>query len=278
MNLKSRKKFINALYYILLTVCALVVLYPLFLMLATSLKTNPEVMSNPMGWPSKLNFNGYKQVLSIGHFLNYYKNSIFVTAVSLFVILVVSIMAAYPLARFKFRFNKAFYVYFLFGIMLPIRLAVVDLFMVLNTLNLFDSLWGLILIYSAMGIPFSVFIITGFMQDLPKEIEEAARVDGCSDLRILVQIFLPLIRPAVATALIYNFIPIWNDFYFPLIFLRDEALKTVPLGTAIFFGQFQTNWPTAFAALNLAIIPPMLFYLLMSKQFIKGLTAGAVKG
>lgn len=273
-----KKHMINAFYYIFLLICVLAVLYPLFLMVVTSLKTNPEVISNPMGWPSKLNWSGYKQVLSLGSFLGYYRNSIFVTTISLVVILVVSTMAAYPLARMKFRFNKSIYVFFLFGIMLPIRLAVIDLFMVLNSLNLFDSLWGLILIYSAMGIPFSVFIITGFMQDLPREIEEAARVDGASDLRILIQIFLPLIRPSVATALIYNFIPIWNDFYFPLIFIRNEALKTVPLGTTIFFGQYSTNYPTAFAALNMAIIPPMLFFLVMSKHFIKGLTAGAVKG
>jgi len=278
MNNQIKKRLLNVMYYLILFVCMAVVIYPIFLMLATSFKTNPEVMTNPMGWPKKMNWNGYRQVLSSGNFLRYYGNSAFVTMMSLLVILVTSIMAAYPLSRFRFKFNRTFYVYFLFGIMLPIRLAVVDLFMVLNTIHLFDSLWGLILIYSAMGIPFSVFIITGFMQDIPKEIEEAARVDGCSDFRILLQIFLPLVRPAVATALVYNFIPIWNDFYFPLIFIRTEALKTVPLGTAIFFGQYQTNWPTAFAALNMAIIPPMLFYLLMSKQFIKGLTAGAVKG
>jgi len=278
MNNQTKKRLLNVMYYLILLVSMAVVIYPIFLMLATSLKTNPEVMTNPMGWPKKLNWNGYRQVLGSGNFLRYYANSAFVTTISLLVIVVTSIMAAYPLSRFRFKFNRPIYVYFLFGIMLPIRLAVVDLFMVLNTVNLFDSLWGLILIYSAMGIPFSVFIITGFMQDIPKEIEEAARVDGCSDIRILLQIFLPLVRPAVATALVYNFIPIWNDFYFPLIFIRNEALKTVPLGTAIFFGQYQTNWPTAFAALNMAIIPPMLFYLLMSKQFIKGLTAGAVKG
>lgn len=278
MNNQIKKRLLNVMYYLILFACMAVVIYPIFLMLATSFKTNPEVMTNPMGWPKKMNWNGYRQVLSSGNFLRYYGNSAFVTLMSLLVILVTSIMAAYPLSRFRFKFNRTFYVYFLFGIMLPIRLAVVDLFLVLNTINLFDSLWGLILIYSAMGIPFSVFIITGFMQDIPKEIEEAARVDGCSDFRILLQIFLPLVRPAVATALVYNFIPIWNDFYFPLIFIRTEALKTVPLGTAIFFGQYQTNWPTAFAALNMAIIPPMLFYLLMSKQFIKGLTAGAVKG
>jgi raffinose/stachyose/melibiose transport system permease protein len=143
---------------------------------------------------------------------------------------------------------------------------------------LYDNLWALILIYTAMGIPFSILIIVGFMKDLPEELAEAAKMDGCNDLRMLWTIFVPLIRPAIVTAVIYNFIPIWNDFFFPLIFIESDELKTVQLGTALFFGQYQTQWPLVFSALTLAVIPPLILYLLLSKHFIKGLTSGAIKG
>lgn len=278
MNYKQKKLLQNSLIYFILLVCVLVVLYPLFIMLITSFKTNMEVLSKPLALPESWTFDSYKRVLGESDFFLFYRNSIFVTGMSLLLIVVVSVLASYPIARFRIRFNKAVYLYFILGVMLPIRLAVVDLYNTLQTFGLYDNLWGLILIYTAMGIPFSILILTGFLQDLPREIEEAAIMDGCGDFKVLFLILTPLIRPAIATAAIYNFIPIWNDFYFPLIFLKSEALKTVPLGTAIFFGQFQTEWPIVFAALSLAILPPLLFYLILSKQFIKGLTSGSIKG
>lgn len=255
-----------------------VVCYPLFIMLVTSFKSNLEVIKRPLGLPQYWSFDAYAKVLELANFGLLYRNSFVITIVSLSIILIVSLLASYPLARFPFRGNRLIYFYFIFGVMLPIRLAVVDLFGLLQSLGLYDNLLGLILIYSAMGIPFSILIICGFLQELPKEIEESAKMDGCSDIRLLRSIIAPLVRPALATAAIYNFIPIWNDFYFPLIFLKSDVLKTVPLGTAIFFGQYQTDWPTVFAALTMSIVPPLLVYLILSKNFIKGLTAGALKG
>lgn len=255
-----------------------VVLYPLFLVLITSFKTNREVMTQPFSLPQGINWQSYETVLNHTNYLLYYRNSIIVTVVSLLLIILVSTLAAYALGRYEFRGNQLIYFYFLVGMMIPIRLGVINLFQIFQSLNLFDNLLALILIYTAMGIPFSVFIITAYVRQIPREMLEAAQIDGCNDWQILTKIYLPLLRPAVATAAIYHFVPIWNDFYFPLIFIKSEHLKTVPLGTAIFFGQFQTDWPTAFAALALAILPAIIFYLLMSKQFIEGLTAGAVKG
>lgn len=278
MNYKRKKILLNSITYIILSICMLVVLYPIFIMIITSFKSNMEVLTRPLGLPSKWSFSSYMKVLELSHFFTYYKNSFIITGISLLLTVVTAALASYPLARFQFRLNKAIYLFFIFGVMLPIRLAVIDLFNLLQYLGLYNNLWGLIFIYTAMGIPFSILIITGFMLSLPKGIEEAARMDGCGDMKLLGWILVPLIRPAIATTAIYNFIPIWNDFFFPLIFLKDESLKTVPLGTAIFFGQFQTQWPTVFAALTLAILPPLIFYLLLSGQFIKGLTAGAVKG
>ncbi|MEC5422938.1 carbohydrate ABC transporter permease [Virgibacillus sp. C22-A2] len=275
-NWKSR--LVNIFVYLVLIIASLIILYPLFVMIMTSIKTNMEVLVNPFGFPEKINFESYKNVFELGDFFTYFRNSIFITAVSLFVLLLVTVMASYALSRYKFFGNRYIYFYFIIGAMLPARLATVNMYQIINGLNLFDTLWALILIYIAMTIPISVFIVTGFMAELPREMEESARIDGASDSRILFSIWVPLIRPALATVAIYNFIPVWNEFFFPLIFISSDELKPLPLGISVFFGQYQSDWPTAFAALTIAILPPLLFYLVASKHFIKGLTAGALKG
>jgi raffinose/stachyose/melibiose transport system permease protein len=274
----KKDRLLDLLAYLFLIIAAIVVVYPLFVMLITSLKTNMEVLVNPFGLPTEFNFEGYQYVLETGNFPIFFRNSIFITLVSLSVLLLVTVMASYPLSRFSFFGNRMIYFYFIIGAMLPSRLATVNLYQVVNGLGLFDTLWALILIYIAMTIPISVFIIAGFMAELPKELEESAHIDGASDSRILFSIWVPLLRPALATVAIFNFIPIWNEFFFPLIFISSENLKPLPLGLATFFGQYQSDWPTAFAALTIAILPPLIFYLIASKHFIKGLTAGALKG
>ena len=274
----KKDRVLDLFAYLLLIIAAIVVIYPLFVMIITSLKTNMEVLVNPFGLPTELNFEGYKYVLRTGNFPIFFRNSIFITLVSLFVLLLVTVMASYPLSRFSFFGNRMVYFYFIIGAMLPTRLATVNLYQVINGLGLFDTLWALIFIYIAMTIPISVFIIAGFMAELPRELEESAHMDGASDSRILFSIWVPLLRPALATVAIFNFIPIWNEFFFPLIFISSDHLKPLPLGLATFFGQYQSDWPTAFAALTIAILPPLIFYLIASKHFIKGLTAGALKG
>lgn len=275
---KMKLKPKNILTHFLMWICCFIVIYPLLIMLVTPFKTQMEVFKSPFGLPSDFKFDNFDTVFESGNFALYYKNSIFVTGIALMLIIIVSILASYVLSRWQFKGNKILYFYFLLGVMLPIRLGVIQLFNIFQKLGLIDTLWSLIIVYTAMGIPFSIFILTGFMKDIPKELEEAAIIDGCSSFKILLKIFIPLIRPAIATIAIYHFIPIWNDVYFPLVFIKNNAYKTIPLGVSVFFGQHQTHWPTVFAALSTAAIPVLVFYILMSKQFIKGLTAGAVKG
>lgn len=255
-----------------------IVIYPIVIMVFTSLKTPLEVFQNPLGLPRSPNLEGYHIVWSMGNFVGYFQNSVFVTTISLVVILTVSTLAAYALGRFRFRGDRFVYLFFLAGMMIPIRLGVINLFEIFRALRLIDNLWALIATYAAMGIPFSVLIISSFVRTIPKDLEEAARIDGASELGILLRIVVPLLKPALATAAIYHFVPIWNDFYFPLTFIHTDSLKTLPLGTAIFFGQFDTNWPVAFAALTTAALPALICYFFLSKLFIKGLTAGAIKG
>lgn len=147
----------------------------------------------------------------------------------------------------------------------------------MKDLGLTNSLWSLIFIYTATGIPLSVLILTGFFRTMPKELEEAARIDGCSDIKVFWHILMPLMRPALATVGIISFIQAWNDFFFPLIFIQDEMKKTIPVGMLTLFGEYSTDWSILFAGLTLSSLPMIIIFLLASKQFMEGLTAGSVK-
>jgi raffinose/stachyose/melibiose transport system permease protein len=186
-------------------------------------------------------------------------------------------MAAYALARYRFRGNEAIYLFFLSGLMVPLKLAIIPLFIQLATLGLVDTHLGLILVYTAMGLPSAIFILTGFLRTLPTEPEESARIDGASEARIMWSIMLPLARPAMVIAGIHNAVPIWNDFFFPLVMVQTDRLKTLPQGLTVFMGEYNTEWGVLFAGLTLAALPITLVYMALSRQFIAGLTHGAVK-
>ena len=165
-----------------------------------------------------------------------------VTLASTALVLICSSLAAYALSRYQFRLNTFCYVFFLAGIMIPIRLGILPLFMLMRDLRLLNNHWSLILTYAASGMPMSVFLLTGFFKTIPKDHEYSARIDGCNDIQIFYRIMIPLARPGLATVTIVNFVPWWNDFFFPLLFIQSDRLKTIPLGMTIFFGQYMTDW------------------------------------
>lgn len=266
-----------ATYGILLAWCV-VVLFPLYTMLVNSVKPRKDIFRNPFSLPWPLELEGYQTAWSDGRFDLYFRNSIFVTLTSLLLIVLLGSLAAYALAMWRSRWSTVLYVFFIAGLMIPIRLGTINIFQIIRALGLTDKVVSLIPVYVAMGLPIAVFVLTAFIRSLPSELIDAAHVDGAGELRIYWSVILPLIRPAVATVVIFNLIPIWNDLWFPLIFIRAESQRTVILGVSLLFGQYQSNWTRVLAALSLSAIPILLLYLLMSKQFIKGLTAGAVKG
>ena len=262
---------------LLLANTGLVVL-PLYFMILSSLKTTREIFQRPFGLPATPVWQNYAAVWQAAHFSTYFRNSIVVTVASMVLILVAGTLAAYALGRYRFPGNDWIFLYFLTGIMVPIRLAIVPLFVLMRDLNLLGTHWSLILVYAASGLPSAIFILTGFFRTLPRDLDSAARIDGAGELNVLVRVMLPLVRPALAIVTVYNIIPIWNDFFFPLLFLHENRLKTLPLGLTVFFGEYATNWALLFAGLTLAAAPVIGLYVLMSQQFIKGLTAGAIKG
>jgi raffinose/stachyose/melibiose transport system permease protein len=186
-------------------------------------------------------------------------------------------MAAYGLANWSSRASRYLLLAFLAGLMIPIRIASINLLSLVRDLGLMDSLAGLFPIYVAMGLPVGVFVLTEFIRTVPKEILNAARIDGAGTVKIFVRIVLPLTRPALATVAIFNLVNLWNDLWFPLIVIRSDDQRTLMLGVTRLFGQYQTEWNKVLAVLTCASVPIILLYLLLSKQFIKGLTAGAVK-
>lgn len=267
----------QSLLYLLFGLYGLGVLYPLWLMILSSFKSSREIFSSPFALPQRWQFSNYLDAWSQGNFTVYFGNSVFVTLTSLLLVLVLGSLAAYPLGRYAFRGKRWLMMYFLAGLMLPLRLGILPLFFLMRWLGLFNTPWALICIYVASAMPFSIFVLANFFETIPKELEEAARIDGANELRIYAQVMMPLMRPALATVTIFNVVPWWNDFFFPLIFIRAERYKTLPLGLFSFFGEHQNNWALLFAGLTITALPLLVAYALASKHIVRGLTSGALK-
>jgi raffinose/stachyose/melibiose transport system permease protein len=276
--MKHKSKFSNLGTYAILTFWSFVVLFPVWTMIVNSFKPKRDIFADPFWLPKTWTLEGYKNALSAGRFDLYFRNSLIVTITSIALILFFGSLAAYALARWRSRFSSAIYIFFILGLLIPIRLGTLSIIQIVKTLGVNDTLAGLIPVYVAMGIPIAVLVITAFIRSLPKDLIDAASIDGASEWQIYRTIIVPLVRPALATVAIFNLIPVWNDFWFPLILVRQEAARTVPLGVSLLFGQYQTNWNNILSALSLASLPIIVLYLLMASQFIKGLTAGAIKG
>ena len=276
--IKIKDGLVRSLLYITLIIYAASIFSPILLMLLTSLKSNKEIFTNPYGLPYVFNLDNYIKLIKISNYLVYFKNSIIVAVTSIFLILIFSSLASFVIAKYQFTGNRFLYFYFIAGLIIPIKLGTIGILKTMITLHLFDHIASLIIVNVAMGIPFGVFVLTDFIRMIPEELSNSARIDGCSEPKIFYKIILPLIRPALAAVAIINFIPIWNDFWFPLILIRSDHMKTIPLATALLYGQYETNYGLIFAVLSMASLPVIIFYLILSRQFIKGLSSGALKG
>ena len=277
MTLRQGEGLKHGAIQALLILNAVVMVYPLVVMVLSAFKTNAELFVSPFALPESFAPTNAVRVWQETNFLRYLGNSAIVTTSAVLGILVIGTMAAYALARYPFRFSAVVFLFFLSGLMVPLKLAVIPLFIQLDALGLIDTRAGLVLVYVAMGLPSAIFILTGFLRSLPGELEEAARMEGASELRIMLLIMLPLARPAMVIAAIQNAVPIWNDFFFPLVFITSERLKTLPQGLTVFMGEYNTDWGVLFAGLSLAALPIIAVYVVLSRQFIDGMTQGAVK-
>jgi raffinose/stachyose/melibiose transport system permease protein len=275
----QKERFLSrfGIYFLLFLQC-MVIVFPLLLMVMSSFKENREIFRTPFKLPGSLYLENYKELFLESNYLRYFLNSILVSSAAIILTLLVSSLAAYAISKYRFPLNRFVFFYFLAGLMIPIRLGTINIIQIFIRLNLYDNLLSLIIIYAAYGIPPGILIFSGFMREIPNELSDSARVDGCSEISIFRRIIVPLIGPAIVVVAVYNLIPIWNDFWFPLVLINSDNLMTIPLATAKLFGKHETNYGLIFTILTVAAIPPMILFATLSRYFIKGLTAGAVKG
>ncbi len=265
------------LLQVLLIANSILMLYPIIIMIFSAFKETGEIYDRPFAVPDFTNLVNFDKIIAQTNFLVYLGNSFVVTGGAIFLILTLGSMAAYGLARYRFWGSTFIFLFFLSGLMVPLKLAIIPLFIQFRNLGILDTRLSLILLYTAMGLPSTIFIMTGFIRTLPTELEDAARIDGASELRIMTSIMLPLTRPAMIIAAIHNAVPTWNDFFFPLVFIQTDARKTLPQGLTTFMGEFNTDWGALFAGLTLSALPIVVVYIVLSRQFIAGMTSGALK-
>jgi raffinose/stachyose/melibiose transport system permease protein len=257
----------------------IICLAPVVLVVMNSMKSRAAIFSSPLSFPTPQTFDlvGFTTALSKGNFISYFINSLIITCGSIFFVLLFGAMAAFALSEYRFRGNMLLGLYLSLGIMIPIRLGTIGILNIMVATDLVNTHIGLILVYTAQGLPLAIFILSEFMRQVSDDLKNAARIDGLSEYAIFFKLVLPLTRPAIATVAVFSMIPIWNDLWFPLILAPGEATKTVTLGAQSFIGQYVTNWNAVLATLTLAILPVLVLYLTFSRQLIRGITAGAVK-
>lgn len=251
--------------------------FPYLYMVMISFKSQSDFFQNPVSFFTSFTFENYVRVLQMD-IPRYFLNSIIVSVVSVIAVVILAAMASYPFSRMKFRLNRPLFFLFLAGMMIPVHTTLIPLYILVREWGWYDTLLALIGPYIAFSLPVSVFILTQFMQEIPRELEDAARIDGCSHFRMFWKIHFPLSTPAIATVAIYNFIQIWNEFVFVLVLTSSPENKTLPLGLRDFYGEFSVNVPGIMAALVLGTLPLLVAYFISQEKVVKGLAAGAVKG
>ncbi len=257
---------------------AVIVLLPFLWTLATSLKPLQEVNKYPPEWiSSNLTLMPYRDMFFYLPFSTYTLNSLIVAFASMALTLVIGSLAAYAFARFQFKGRNLSLLVFLLSQMLPGASIIIPLFQLLQKIGLYDTLFGLILVHTALLLPFVIWLLYGFFQTIPREIEEAALIDGCSRMQALRMVILPLALPGIGATALFAFLGSWNEFFFALLLTSSDATRTIPVGIGLFVGEYLDVWNQMAAAAVLFSIPPLLLFLLARKTFVKGLTAGASK-
>jgi raffinose/stachyose/melibiose transport system permease protein len=251
---------------------------PFLFVLATSVKTQDETYSSPV-WalPRHIFFGNYVAVLE-GPYFQYFRNSVFVVGVSVLLIVLVSAMAAYAFARLRFSLNKTLFAMIVAGMIVPLHATLVPIYLLTRNLGIYDTPFALLGPYVALSLPISVFILTEFMRQIPRELEEAAQLDGAGPFRIFWRIFFPLSSPGLATVAIYNGIGLWNEFIFAYMLTSTPEHRTLPLAIWDFQGQYSSNVPAMLAVVTLTSLPLIVAYAFGQERVIKGMMAGSLKG
>jgi raffinose/stachyose/melibiose transport system permease protein len=280
MTYRNRKKISihEAIIIAVLSLLSITYLYPLLWLITNSLKTDDEMFANPWSVLPSFQPANYSTAWVSGKIGTSFFNSVLVSLISVAVTIIVASMAAFALKRFKWKLSGLVMGMFLIGIMIPIHSTLIPLFMVFNKVGLLNKYISLVLPYVAFALPTSIFILGGFMASFPKEIEEAAIIDGCSMKGVFWRIIFPLSKSSIATISIFNFVNAWNELMFALIFMTDEKKMTLAVSLTRFKGQYSTSWTIQLAAVVIMVVPSLVTYFFLNDKIIKSLTIGAVKG
>jgi ABC-type glycerol-3-phosphate transport system permease component len=278
---RSRRKitvFQSMAYTALAGLLSLIVIFPLVWVVATSLKDRGDIIRNPLGPPTVYQWSNYADAWREGNFGTYFVNSILVVVPTAAGVVALSLLAAYAFAMFRFRGKNLLFTAFLVGLTIPLGILVIPIFYQMVSLKLVNNLWSLILPQTAVGLPFAILLLRGFISELPKEILDAGRIDGCSNWGILRHIVMPLSRPALLSVMIFNIVWVWNQFLLPVVLIQKASARTLPQGLSVFMGRYGADFGLLMAGATISFIPVVIVYVIFQRQFIKGIAAGALSG
>jgi raffinose/stachyose/melibiose transport system permease protein len=280
--LRRRARWRNSLPYLpvtlLLAAISLLMLAPLVWLVVSSMKTNAEIFSSPWQLPDRFRIGNFVEAWRVARLGTYAFNSVWITTVSVAAILVLSSMAAFAFARLEFWGRDKLFAVFLIGLIIPIQGVVVPLFLILKQIDLLYTYWGLILTYVAWGLPLSIYVMRAFFLSLPRDLEDAARIDGCGLFGIYWRVLLPIAKPAIATIAVFSALSVWNELLLVQLFIDEDSMQTLPRGLLAFSEKYRVDYGLTFSAITMIALPMIALYGFFQRWFIDGLTAGSVKG
>jgi len=278
VNIKKNMNLVQGTQYALLILFALVILVPIYLAVIGGLKTIGQLNADPVGFPDPIVLENYTNIFLKSNFFTYFFNSVVIMVATVAIDVIVAAMAGFALSRFSVKSKNIVYQYFLLGLLFPMTLAILPLYIQLRTFGLLDSFIGVILPQTAFLLPFHILIFKGFIKEIPIELEDAVKIDGCGKIGFFLQITISQKRPAIATVSVLAMVASWNNFFLPLIVLNDKEKFTLPMGSMDFVGQYLADWNVILAFFVVSMIPAIIFYLYAQRHIVSGLAAGAVKG
>jgi raffinose/stachyose/melibiose transport system permease protein len=276
MAIQTRSQ--KTVLYAILVLYSVIAFFPIYFALVSSVKTSQEIFTTPFSLPAGFEVENFIRAMGVGNMGVSFGNSVILTAATVLLTGLCSLMAGFILARFTFRIKNIVYVFFISGLMIPIQSVIIPLSFNFGRFGMYDNMLVMVLLFTAFQLPISILIVTGFLQSLPSELEESAIIDGCNAGNIFTQIILPLSLPGLTTASVFNFLSVWNNLLFPLVFLRRRNLQVIAVSLQAFFAERVSDYGGVMAAIVISILPPIIAYIFLQEKVERGMTAGAVKG
>lgn len=276
---ENGKKIGKVILWIVLVIVAVIQLFPLIWLVDFSLGSSNEMFTNGLLIiPERIRWDNYVKAFVDGNFLHYLRNSVLINTLAVILVVIISIMAAFACQRMRWKLKGLVSTLLVMGMMIPIHATLLPNYKIYSTLHLTDTIWALLIPYVAFSLPQGMFLMTGFIQSVPKELEEAAVMDGCGIYRIVFQIITPLLKPSIATVAIMTFLNNWNEFMMASTYLSSPTWKTLPFSVLEFTGEYSSNYAVQFAVMALTAAPAVIVYVILNKHITKGVAMGAVKG